>query len=260
MSHALENLKAWVAGNEPVRSFPRRYGVEVVGAGKGGVGTSTMAALMALVGAARGERTLLIEAVPGGLPLLFGMQGEIAGIADLVRPGVGPSELLHRVGEGLDLLPSGGLGDPRDLSSSGRTLLLRRCAEIYEQYDRVVVDGGASAASVMGACEVGLQRLWIVTLPDRVAAAGAYALLKAVIGRWPTLPCSLVVNRADEEEGEAVRRVISDAAHSFLNAVPQGNVVIPPDPTLSRSVAKGVSLHDLSDGPALRAARKLFDF
>ncbi len=69
----------------PPRFLDRRVFVVV---GKGGVGKSTVAALLALALAARGKRVLLAQMEPGRrLPELFGLDGELQGPSEAL-PGV----------------------------------------------------------------------------------------------------------------------------------------------------------------------------
>lgn len=252
MSRSLDGLREWVrrSGRPPADAHE---GVVVVAGGKGGVGTSTLAGLLALAWSRAGARTLLVEAGPGGLPLHFGVEGEVAGITDLDRGGITPRDLLRSVAPGLELIPAGGWGREVGVEAAAYPLLLRRVMDLYPAFDQVVVDAGSRVDSVHAATQAGGGRLLVVAQRDRVAAAGAYALLKAVGERVPELPAGLAVNRATPTEGRSVAGVIREAAGNFLGREIPLEIVLPPDPALSAASVSGESLATLGESPALRA-------
>ena len=61
MTTPLDSLRAFVARNGGSAAYEGASGVILVSAGKGGVGTSTVASLLAVAAAARGMRTLLVD-------------------------------------------------------------------------------------------------------------------------------------------------------------------------------------------------------
>ena len=252
MNRSLEELRAWVTGQSRAPETPLRPGVWVVGAGKGGVGTSTVTALLGLAARRQGSRTLVVEGVSGGLALILGQEGETAGIPDLARPGVEPADLLIALADGMDFLPAGRWADASTHQENERALLLRRVGDLYDAYDRVVVDGGSRATTVLAACSAGAERLWIVTQRNRVAAAGAYALVKAMEERLPGLPLSLLANRADLEEGRQALSAIRSGCRRFLGSAPDEGPAIPTDPHLVRALDEGRSILDIAPGAALK--------
>lgn len=256
MSRSLEELRAWVTGQSRAPETPLRPGVWVVGAGKGGVGTSTVTALLALAARRKGSRTLVVEGVSGGLALILGQEGETAGIPDLARPGVEPADLLVPLADGMDFLPAGRWADASTQEETERALLLRRVGELYDAYDRVVVDGGSRATTVLAACSAGIERLWIVTHRNRVAAAGAYALVKAMGERHPGLPLSLVANRTDPDEGRQALSAIRAGCRRFLGSAPDEGPALPTDPKLLRALDEGRSILDIPPGAALQVVEQ----
>ncbi len=242
MSRSLDELQTWMSASARAGSLPFRPGVRVLAGGKGGVGTSTLSALAAVACARAGVRTLLVEVDPSGLPLLLGLPGERMGAADLRGSGVEVEDLLVSPSPCLDLLPAGS-GEGGSWSDPGaRDLLLRRVGELYERYERVVVDGGNRAASVIPACELGVEHVWIVTGPDRLAAAGTYALLKLLRRRYPEVPASLLANPGTSRTGDVAAELVREAARSFLGWEIQVALRVPPDPDLADRAATGTSL------------------
>ena len=227
-------LKALVTGNGRDVSHRLLRGVVVFGAGKGGVGTSTLTGLVALAAARNGASVLLVDAdeTVGALHLQLGFPAEVPGLGTLRGGSVTPESLLVEVEPGLTLFPGGGGGVAATLAvaSAERRILMRRVAGLYDRYDLVLVDGGSRLDSVVASCAAGAGRLVTLTLPDRIAEAGAYALLKAVHGRFSTLPTEVLVNRATEEEARAAHALVDGAASSFLGTSVPFAGAVPDDP------------------------------
>ncbi len=246
MNLPVDSLKAFVAGTGRGAQIEPRPGVVVVGAGKGGVGTSTIAALAAMAGAERGLRVLLVDADEnvGAQALLFGLPPAGPGIGALRGGDVTPDELLVKVAPGLILLPGGG-GEDLGTTASGvahRRVLLARVSSLFDGFDMVVLDGGSRLESVLAACRTGAERLLAVTAPDRIALAAGYALFKVVRARFPGLPVEVVVNRATTSQGGDVFNVVRDAAAVFLETPVGFTGAVPSDPVLEEVVQSGRSL------------------
>ena len=247
MSRSLDSLRAFVAGSSRDTSHRVHPGTVVFGAGKGGVGTSAAAALVALAAARRGASVLLVDAeeTVGSLHLMFGFGAESAG-AGLAAgtAGPGPATCWWRPRPGLALFPGGGGGVDATLAvaQAERRMLLRRVAELYDRYDLVVVDGGSRLDSVMAACAAGAGRVAGVTTSERIAQAAVYALLKVVRGRFGDLPVELVVNGAADAAAREVHGMVQAASSSFLGSGVAFGGSLPEDAELRRALAVGDSL------------------
>ena len=252
MTRTMDSLKAFVARNGRGTRTELRPGVLVVGAGKGGVGTSTVSALMALSAAERGLRVLLVDADEnvGGLHVLFGLPDCGAGIGALKGGDVTPEELLVPVGPGLSLLPGGGAGEDGTLAGAvaERRILLSRVASLYERYDMVVVDGGSRLESVMAACRAGAERLMAVTAPDRISLAAGYALFKVARTRFPDLPVDVVVNGTSSANADEVFSVVQAAAATFLATPVSHAGSVPQDTVLEAALEAGRSIQEAGPG------------
>lgn len=262
MNRSLDALKAFVAGSgrdSSHRSFP---GVVVFGAGKGGVGTSAVAGLVALGAARQGATVLLVDGdeTVGSLHLMFGFPPGVPGLGALRGGSVEPGDLLLQAAPGLSLFPGGGGGIDATLAGAvaERRILLRRVAGLYERYDLVVVDGGSRLDSVMAACSAGAGRLVGVTVTDRIAQAAVYALLKVAGGRYPELAAELVINQATDADAQGAHEMVQAAAASFLGATVAFGGGLPDDAALRTTLGQGGSLTDVSvDAPAVVAATRL---
>lgn len=258
MTSSLDSLRAYLGSGGQGARWDPSPGVLVVGSGKGGVGTSTISSLLALVAAQDGRRVLLVDADEGlgSIHFLFGLPDPGPGIGILRGGDLTPADLVRPVTESLWLLPGGGSGVESTLSSAlgERRALLRRISELYPFYDLVVVDGGSHLASVLAACSAGAERLLALTAPDRVSMAATYALLKVARERFPPIPLEILVNQGDGVSAEEVFQTMSMAGRRFLGLRVAFGGSIPRDIALSRGMDTENSLLDLSpSSPAMNA-------
>ncbi len=262
MTRSLDSLKGFLGqpGNGP-RWVPAP-GVVVLGSGKGGVGTSTVAVLLALSASQEGRQVLLVDGDEGvgSVHLLLGLADAGPGLGSLRGGDLSPEDLLRPISGSLFLLPGGGGGIESTLSSAAgeRRVLFRRVSELFSRFDLVVVDGGSHLASVLAACSVGAERLLALTAPDRVSMAATYALLKIGRERFPALPMEVLVNWGERVTAEEVYRMMALAGQRFLGLEVAFGGAIPRDPHLLRLMEEGASLLGLTPGsPSLEAVGAL---
>lgn len=209
--------------------------VVVVGAGKGGVGTSTVSVLLALEGSAAGLEVLLVDMDDGGssLPLLLGLGPSIPPGGD--GAGEHPADRVLPVHQTLSFLPMGiPPGGDAGLAPL-RRIRQRRVSRLFGLFDLVVVDGGSRLSSVSASLEVPVGRVVGVTTPDRIALAGTHALFKQASAQAPRVPLELVVNRVDPEAARGTHEVVASAARTFLGREVRLAVGVPEDPLLQGS-------------------------
>lgn len=268
MTTQLEALRRHVADGPPAPAASGAAGgnVVVVGSGKGGVGTSTVAALLALLAGSGGSRVLLVDAdeTVGALALVLGVETR-AGWGTLRGGGAAPETLLLPLTERVALLPGGGADAAAPPTPAERRQLFRRIAALYPDYDLVVVDGGSRLEPVLAACAAGVGQLLAVTLAERVALAATYALLKAVESRHPNAALELLVNQSDEIAAHHAFDDVAGATTHFLARGIGFAGALPDDDCLRAAVDAGMSLQDAAEGSpaaallhpvALRLARE----
>lgn len=235
MTSQLEALRAFV-GERPPHAWRRVPHVAVVAGGKGGVGTSTVSALVAAGAARAGHDTLLVDA-----------SGAHPALAALLCV---PAEDTHLAAPRLTLttLAAG------DASPSARRAALRRLSASYGEHELVIVDAGASADGIAGAVAAGAGRLVTIATDDRLAITAAYALIKYTLGRFEDLPAALLVNRATPAVASAAFNHVAGAVEQFLGAVitPAGS--IPEDATIRGVVEAGGTLATAGGAAAQAAA------
>lgn len=237
-------------------AFRSAEGVWLVAGGKGGVGTSTVTALLALASARPAAPALLVDADAqfGVQHLLFGLPPS-PGLSAL-RGGTDPEALPIRVTEGLMLLCGGPRGDEAPLRAAEFEGALRRLSPLFRAFGTTLVDVGSRLAAVTAGLGAGGKRLVAVCEPDRLAIAATYALVKHAWARVPSLPIQVVMNRATPGEARAAFDQLAEASARFLGRTPELAGSVPRDPVLGTPIGGHPFLHeDVSSGPALEAAR-----
>ena len=214
MSAQLASLRQFVAGRAGAPDADAR--AVIVASGRGGVGTSVCATLLALTAAAQGVRTLLVDGDEhvGPLRYLLGVTPE-RHLADL-RVGADPASLVMPLGDTLGFVPGGAADASVSLPPAERRALLRRVATLFPAWDLVLVDAGSRLDGVTGWCsDPHAARLVAVMGVDAVSLAATYALVKAVRQRTPALPAEVLVSRHDDAAAARAFAHVEGAARQF---------------------------------------------
>lgn len=210
----LPDRRAWESDGRPGAQ------VVVVGSGKGGVGKSLVATLLATAWARQGRRVLLVDGAQnqGNLHILLGVRPQFP-LAALVEGVATAEQLVVPVTEGLSLIPAdSGTETLHALGTMDRARLHHRLSALFDDWDAVVVDAGPGLESAVRAAAMRADRLWIVVVPEPAALADAYALIKLTHLQAPGLPIDVLVNRAaSDDEGRAVHERLQSAASRFLS-------------------------------------------
>jgi flagellar biosynthesis protein FlhG len=227
-----------------------------VGAGKGGVGTSTVTALLACTAASSGSRVLLVDLAPhfGGLAALLDVETTRT-LADLKGGKCAPADLATPVTDHLSLINAGRV--PELLSETEHQLMLRRLAESIGGFDLVLIDAGASAASLRSAVRFGATRALTVTTHDRISLTATYAVLKLLHEQSPDLRVDVVANRVSDDDAMRLHEYLNAASVRFLaRTLPFGGS-IPDDPDFARAVASLGADEAALGSPAAQVVRTL---
>ena len=226
--------------------------VVALASGKGGVGTSTAAALLGAAVAATGRRVLLVDAV-GHLGTLH----ELLAVTPLhslgaLRRGLEPQALVTPVSPTLSLLALA--PDESPLNESERRVLAQRLLSLYGHYDLVVADAGASAAAILQACRDGATRLFAVCGSDRVGLAATFALIKLVGQHFPDVRVDLMPNRVTATLAETLHGHLNAAAIRFLSRTICLAGAIPEDDDFGSALTAGLGALDAAVGSNAVAA------
>ena len=225
-----------------------------VGAGKGGVGTSTVTALLACTAAAAGSRVLLVDLAPhfGGLAALLDVHPGHT-LAD-VKAGLPTEALAVAVTPSLSLVNAARVPE---LTDTEHQLMLRRLAASVGAYDLVLIDAGASAASLRSAVRFGATRALTVTTHDRISLTATYAVLKLLHEQAPELRVDVIANRVSDTDASRLHEYLNAASVRFLaRTVPFGGS-IPDDPAFARTVATLGADEAAHGSPAFQVVRTL---
>jgi MinD-like ATPase involved in chromosome partitioning or flagellar assembly len=236
-----DSLRRFVSKRTPEAWQPSATPVTVVAGTAAGIGTSTVAALLGSAMAQNGHRTLLVDTdeTDGGVHRILGAT-RTRGIGALLDADVAVDDLTLEVGAQCLLLPGGATPKPwrAPFDPTARRTVLRRVAQRFAAYDAIVVDAGAKLDAILAATEVGVRRVVVVGGASPAQVAAAYAVLKALDLRWPSITVDLLVNATAAEAARAAYEQVHFGAQHFL----------------SRSI--GFAGH-LPDDDALRAATDL---
>lgn len=234
--------------------------IAVVASGKGGVGTSVCAALLALACAALGRRTLLVDGNEGNGTLhhLFNVlpQRSIDALRD---PRVSVSDVCIALGDAFTLVASKPASSEQlHLSPESRRAPFERLLPLSAEYDCVIVDGGSRLDGVLAIAASGAGRALLVTDADRIALAANFALLKVLSTHTPAVPSRLLVNRHEESVALRAGAQLADACTRFLNIdVPLAGS-IPDDACLRAAIGAGMPIGDAAqDSPAAHTMQAL---
>ena len=250
-----ESLRAFVGMRtaEPWRASDDR--VIVVAGARGGSGASLIAAGIALAAAGEGRRTLLVDGNEevGALHHLLGVSPPV-GLGALRGGGADPRSAISNIMGPLDLLAGGPGTDGAERGSAPpfapgeRRAVFRRVAQLYRDYDIVVIDAGASLDGVIAAGTPGMRRCLAVTGAEPAAVASAYAMLKAIDSVWPGAPVDLVVNRHDDVRARTVFDQVQHAAGRFLARTVNFGGAVPLDDALHAALIAGQPLAHAAAG------------
>jgi MinD-like ATPase involved in chromosome partitioning or flagellar assembly len=230
----------------------------LIASGKGGVGTSLIAALTALSASGRGQRVLLVDAseTSGTLHHMFGVRPATS-LWMLTNTRIHAEDALIDLGDGLRLMPGGSSGTGvAPVTDHERRTALTRLAHVYANYQLVIFDGGSRLDTITAISELTDPALLLVTSADRLALAANYALVKSVSARRPNAIVSVIANRHGESlAAEACEFLVGACAH-FLGRTIDVVGAVPDDPCVQAAVGAGMTVRDAIDGsPAAEAIR-----
>ncbi len=232
----------------------------LVASGKGGVGTSILATLMALSAAHGEQRVLLVDATESGGSLhhIFGLR-PTRSLWMLSRPNAELRDTLIAIEDTLSVIAggtAGGATPPRN--DNDRRAALANVLQVFGAFDLIVIDGGSRLDTVTAIVETLDPQILLATSADRLSLAANYALVKALRARREDLEISVVANRNGSTVAEEACEYLVSACSHFLGRAIEIAGVVPDDPCLQAAIGAGMSVRDALDGsPAAEAAREV---
>jgi len=204
---------------EPGGRQTLRASIVALASGKGGVGKSNIALNLALSLARRDFRVVLVDAdlgaanicVLGGINAPYTLHDVVTGKREL-------KEVIVEGPCGLKVVPGAtGIADLANLEDYRRKKLVNDFRTLERRADLVLVDAGAGMSKNVTDILDGADQVLVVTVPESIAIANAYSLIKSLVlsGNHPKL--RLLVNRAQSElEAQDVLSNMSLVSRRFL--------------------------------------------
>lgn len=210
-----------------------------VTSGKGGVGKTSTSVNLAIALAARGARTILMDADLGlaNVEVLMGLNS-LYNIEHVIEGERRMAEILVRGPGGIQIVPgSSGLAKVADLTQQGRANLLNGLKELQEQADFVIIDTMAGIGRNVIAFALAADDVVLITTPEPSSIVDAYAMLKTIYANREDAVVRLLVNMAaSPAQAHAVAAKLSNVATQYLGRNLSILGSLPRDPHASQAV------------------------
>ena len=259
-----ENLRLRVAGSKPlgtVTADPLR--VMAVTSGKGGVGKTMLTANLAVLGARRGKRVLIIDADLGlaNVEIVFGVKPK-RHVGDLLNPEMAADDVLIEVRPGIHILPAAsGIQQLTRLGEDEKLRLISTLDGLAERFDLVLIDSGAGIGDNVLFFVGVAQEIVLVITPEPTSLVDAYAAVKVLSQQVGIKDFGVVVNSVvDEMVARDVFQKLVGLTDRFLSVRIRHLGYVTRDENVHRAVMAQKPITDLfAQAPASRAIALIAD-
>jgi flagellar biosynthesis protein FlhG len=247
--------RQWASEAKPAAGGPRKI---VVSAGKGGVGTTTVAVNLAAALGRQGCRTILVDADFSGADaaMLCGIESRDT-IADVLSGRRSVHEVLQPGPGGIQVVP--GIWSPGsipDCSPSAQQRLLRELDHLGRHAEVVVLDAGSGLNHIVQRFWQAADELLVVTTVEAVSIMDAYAAIKLLLAeRVPPVVCTVVNQSPEAGVAIGVHARIAQACQRFLGLRVDRGGSVPWDSSVALANRSGQPL--VIENPAAPAAREI---
>jgi flagellar biosynthesis protein FlhG len=259
-----ENLRLRVAGGKPVGTVSQEpLRVMAVTSGKGGVGKTMLTANLAVLGAKRGKRVLIIDADLGlaNVEIVFGVKPK-RHVGDLLNPEVSPDDVLIEVRPGIHILPAAsGIQQLTQLGEDEKLRLIATLDGLADRFDLVLIDSGAGIGDNVLFFVGVAQEIVLVVTPEPTSLVDAYAAVKVLSQHMGIKDFGVVVNSVvDEMVARDVFQKLVGLADRFLSVRIRHLGYVTRDENVHRAVMAQKPITDLFGmAPASRALNLIAD-
>jgi flagellar biosynthesis protein FlhG len=259
-----ENLRLRVAGGKPLGTAPPEpLRVMAVTSGKGGVGKTMLTANLAVLGAKRGKRVLIIDADLGlaNVEIVFGVKPK-RHVGDLLNPDVAADDVLIEVRPGIHILPAAsGIQQLTQLGEDEKLRLIATLDGLAERFDLVLIDSGAGIGDNVLFFVGVAQEIVLVVTPEPTSLVDAYAAVKVLSQQVGIKDFGVVVNSVvDEMVARDVFHKLVGLTDRFLSVRIRHLGYVTRDENVHRAVMAQKPITDLfAMAPASRALTLIAD-
>jgi flagellar biosynthesis protein FlhG len=214
----------------------------VVAAGKGGVGTTTLAVNLAVTLAQQQGRTVLVDADPHAPDAaVLCRLADRATVADVLDSRRTVPEALQPGPGGIRVLPGAwDAGRAWQCPSAAEQQLVEQLRGLGGSAEFVVIDTGNSASGMARRLWQAARAVLLVTTTELASVMDTYALLKALMAGDDLVPVQLVVNMArDGRAAKGVEARLGRTCRRFLGIQLGAMHWIPPAQEVARAAQQG---------------------
>jgi flagellar biosynthesis protein FlhG len=200
-----------------------RYGsgvpLLVVSGGKGGVGTTTIAANLAVALARQGRRAVFVDAdLDHGGSANLCQHPQIGSVVDVLKGKRTVHEVLERGPSGIQVLSGAwASGELTDCSAAAQQKFIAELKSLAPHAEVVVIDAGSSRNHFVRGFWHAANGVLVVTTTDSVSIMDCYAAIKVLLSGDAPVPIHTLVNLASDAQLAAdVQSRIAAACQRFL--------------------------------------------
>lgn len=228
------------SGQQYLQKKNKRPTLFSVTSGKGGVGKSNFALNTAIVLSEMKQNVLLIDADTNlaNLDILLGINPRY-NLSDLITGDKFLNDIILRGPGGIDILPgSSGVIELIDIENEVKNKLIDCFRSIEEKYDLIIIDTGAGLTPAIVSYVINSDEVIVVTNPEPTSITDAYAMIKIISSKNPSIHINILVNLVDStKEGDDVFDKLNLVAHNFLQFPLDHLGNLPRDSNVSRAVS-----------------------
>ena len=214
--------------------------IYAVTSGKGGVGKSNFTANLALALQEKGQEVILFDADLGmanldvilGVTPNYNLNHVISGEKDI-------SEIILNGPNNIPLIPGGsGIEELANLSRYQLNNLIDSWSTLEKEYDIILIDTGAGLSNIVMNFILAADETLVISTSEPTSITDAYGVVKALSKHNQDLDIKLVINQADNKEGNKIAKRLTKTAQEFLDLEINLLGVLPEDRSVIKAVKK----------------------